>query len=361
MPFPRPFNALVNYYVDAPPYCPESTLALANIQIRQLKDYIPYYTAELSGFHERYMVRWCFEPLLDIFEDMDLPSQDDPFPGFFAIKGSPFINNAYQLVSLEPIMDYQDPETILYYYALLRQVGPDEVPCPTPETPVEIEGGEDYETALEVDLDTLYELTFSIADTPQWIVYTALPESPLFFWEEIPDPSTPLTGPTELYTDDPPVTPLITIDPPANYIVSENLPSILYVSIEEDGSTPTKVQVKLTSPTSVNVTGNSNYLFAPSLEPNVSYRWTSYGAVDYKWFKFPSLSGTEDFRGVCIISGGGTNSSDAALFYDPTSAIPDFLFSDGALWTGTFSDSPVYLRLSSDNADEVYLFALVID
>lgn len=91
MAFPRPFNALANYFTVAPPWCAGTVLSAEDIPIKQLKDYLPYYDAEANRFYTRPMVRWCMDPLAAPFASVCWPSTDVPDPGWFTVQGQFFL------------------------------------------------------------------------------------------------------------------------------------------------------------------------------------------------------------------------------------------------------------------------------
>lgn len=168
MAFPRPFNALVDYYMFSPPYCDGAEVTLEGIPIRQLKDYLPYYDEEANVFHRRMMVRWCIDADTTLFNFAEFPATNDPFPGYFVIQGSPFQFNAYQLVGVEPIMVSGDPTEVDYYYCILRQISSAEVPCGSSGSGsgggggggvILIEGSASWETAPLLTLGQMYRTT----------------------------------------------------------------------------------------------------------------------------------------------------------------------------------------------------------
>lgn len=347
--FPRPWNCLVDYYDVAPPYCDGSLPLFEGIQVRQLKDYYAYEDSDNTDFHKRPLVRWCFEYYPDLWADSELPSTDDPFPGYFQIQGSPFQSNAYQIVGLEVIMTTGDPTTVDYLYAILRQVNATTDPCPPPPGPIPIAGGEDYTESVVIVTDETYQVTFIEGQPEQWFHIEAGDPSLLFLASNL---KTSGAGDYEVnvFTSDPPLVPDATMNSAA--ALSYNNPSGAKTYIQYLSTAPGTYVSTYTvtpAPTSL-VAGTLSYSTAPTILPNVLYDQTFGAYGEALWYKIDDSAALETFRAM-VVNLAATTLCFVELFWNqPVPSVSDTNWNNDDLEQGTFGATPLYLRITNLDA-----------
>jgi len=350
MAFPRPFNATASYYVGSPPYCDDTVLEQGEIPIRQLKDYLPYFDPETNSFYNRPLVRWAVDPVWVPVLAV-LPALDDPEAGFFQLDGSPFTNNAYQIVGLEPIMTPGITPSVDYYYAILRQISPAEYACPAPgPTPVELP--DDYTEAVFLEPDEPYSTTipatstgwFSIDNTGGGLVLDGIIEGI----------SAAFNGTVEVFAGSPPVTPEDTYTDEEPWLA---LPSTdpIFISVENLDAIAIDVEFEFhltTLPSAV--TGGTTFGTAPTISPDTII-YTTVPSFTARWFKLDTPSAANFVIKVYFTAGTGTVS--ARLYWNQVSpTTPDDPAPPNAYIGPNRATAPIYLELlSSDFSSKDFL------